>query len=347
MNEVTLSNNLTQIELEISHHKQIAGQSIWEIGRRLNHVKENDLAHGQFMGWLKKIEFSQTVANQFMKVAKELPYSVTSQNLGINALYLIATLPEDEQKAQINRIEQGDSPTVRELQELKNKLKLSQKANELLKAENEKIKSSKVEVKETIKEVIPDDYKATQDLNKQLLEKNKELSKTVKAMEERSEFIEKQLADTLAQREEVDKKSAQYDELTRAIEESQGQLNSVQKQISAYKNITSLLQKGNDFLASMGGLIYADCLALEKLRKKKVVALLGGKDSQAYRDRHFAQSVFAQAAKDFKDYFRIPRYDLLKRKDEEQAFDYWNSWEPSANTKLEIKARNGQMSLVG
>ena len=35
-----------------------------------------------------------------MKVAKELPYSVTSQNLGINALYLIATLPEDEQKAQ-------------------------------------------------------------------------------------------------------------------------------------------------------------------------------------------------------------------------------------------------------
>jgi len=258
VNEVTLSNNLTQIELEISHHKQIAGQSIWEIGRRLNHVKENDLVHGQFMEWLKKIEFSQTVANQFMKVAKELPYSVTSQNLGINALYLIATLPDDEQKAQIDRIEQGDSPTVRELQELKNKLKISQKANELLKAENEKIKSSKVEVKETIKEVIPDDYKATQDLNKQLLEKNKELSKTVKAMEERSEFIEKQLKDTLAQREEVDKKSAQYDELTRAIEESQGQLNNVQKQISAYKNITSLLQKGNDFLASMGGLIYAD-----------------------------------------------------------------------------------------
>lgn len=258
MNEITLSNNLSQIELEISHHKKIAGQSIWEIGRRLNHVKENDLAHGQFMDWLKKIEFSQTVANQFMKVAKELPYSVTSQNLGINALYLIATLPEEEKEEQIKRIEDGDNPTVRELQEVKKKLKLSQKANELLKAENEKIKSSKVEVKETIKEVIPDDYKATQDLNKRLLEKNKELSKSVKAMEERSEFIEKQLADTLAQREEVDQKSAQYDELTRAIEESQGQLNSVQKQISAYKNITSLLQKGNDFLASMGGLIYAD-----------------------------------------------------------------------------------------
>lgn len=258
MNEITLSNNLSQIELEISHHKQIAGQSIWEIGRRLNHVKENDLTHGEFGGWLDKIGIHYREANRMMTVAKQLPNVTTLSDLGSSALYLIATLPEEEKEEQIQRIEDGDTPTVRELQEVKRKLKLSQQANELLRNENEKIKSSKVEVKETIKEVIPDDYKATQDLNKQLLEKNKELSKTVKAMEERSEFIEKQLTETLVQREEVDKKSSQYDELTRAIEESQGQLNSVQKQISAYKNITSLLQKGNDFLASMGGLIYAD-----------------------------------------------------------------------------------------
>lgn len=258
MNEITLSNNLAQIELEIGHHKQIAGQSIWEIGRRLNHVKENDLTHGEFGGWLDKLGIHYREANRMMTVAKQLPNVTTLSDLGSSALYLIATLPEEEKKEQIKRIEEGDTPTVRELQKVKRELKLSRQANELLRNENEKIKSSKTEVKETIKKVIPDDYKATQDLNKQLMEKNKELSKTVKAMEERSEFIEKQLAETLAQREEVDKKSAQYDELTQAIEESQGQLNSVQKQISAYKNITSLLQKGNDFLASMGGLIYAD-----------------------------------------------------------------------------------------
>lgn len=258
MNEITLSNNLAQIELEISHHKQIAGQSIWEIGRRLNHVKEHDLVHGEFGGWLDKIGIHYREANRMMTVAKQLPNVTTLSDLGSSALYLIATLPEEEKAEQIKRIEDGETPTVRELKDVKKKLKLSKLVNERLRAENEKIKSSKTEVKETIKEVVPDDYKATQDLNRQLLEKNKELSKTVRAMEERSEFIEKQLADTLAQREEVDKKSAQYDELTRAIEESQGQLNSVQKQISAYKNITSLLQKGNDFLASMGGLIYAD-----------------------------------------------------------------------------------------
>lgn len=258
MNEISLSNNLSQIELEISHHKQIAGQSIWEIGRRLNHVKEHNLLHGEFREWHESLGLDKDFAYKSMKIAKELPNVETLRHLGTTALHLIATLPEEEREEQIQRIEDGDTPTVRELQEVKTKLKLSQQANQLLRDENENIKSSKTEVKEIIKEVVPDDYKATQDLNRQLLEKNKELSKTVKAMEERSEFIENQLAETLAQREEVDKKSAQYDELTRAIEESQGQLNSVQKQISAYKNITSLLQKGNDFLASMGGLIYAD-----------------------------------------------------------------------------------------
>lgn len=258
MNEITLSNNLAQIELEISHHKQIVGQSIWEIGRRLNHVKENDLTHGQFTKWVENQGIAVREAQRMMKVASELPNATTWSHLGSRALYLIATLPEEEKQEQIQRIEDGDTPTVRELQEVKKKLKLSQQANELLRGENEALRASKVEVREIIKEVVPDDYRATRELNKRLLVKNQELSDSMKAMEERSEFINNKLNDMMAQRAEVDKKSAQYDELTRAIEESQGQLNSVQKQISAYKNITSLLQKGNDFLASMGGLIYAD-----------------------------------------------------------------------------------------
>ena len=258
MNEITLSNNLAQIELEISHHKQIAGQSIWEIGRRLNHVKENDLAHGEFGKWLDKIGIHYREANRMMTVAKQLPNVTTLSDLGSSALYLIATLPEEEKQEQIQQIEDGDIPTVRELKEVKNKLKLSQQANELLRGENETLRASKVEVKEIIKEVVPDDYRATRELNKRLLVKNQELSDSMEAMKERSEFINNKLNDMMAQRAEVDQKSAQYDELTRAIEESQGQLNNVQKQISAYKNITSLLQKGNDFLASMGGLIYAD-----------------------------------------------------------------------------------------
>ena len=119
------------------------------------------------------------------------------------------------------------------------------------------------------------------------------------------------------------------------------------QELKKIKESQSVLSADVDYLKNEQPVNPSICLALEKMRKKKVVELLGGKDSQAYKDRKFAQSVFSQAAKDFKEYFRIPRYDLLKRKDEEQAFDYWQSWQPSANTKLEIKARNGQMSLVG
>lgn len=258
MNEIALSNNLSQIELEIQHHKQIAGQSIWEIGRRLNHVKENDLAHGQFMEWLKKIEFSQKVANQFMKVAKELPNYAASHNLGINALYLIATLPEEEKQEQIEKIEQGDTPTVRELQEVKRRLKLKDQALEAVKGELERVKETKTTEKVIEKEVIPDDYKATQELNKQLLAKNKELSDSEKSANERVQFIESQLKELMNQRQEVNEKSAKYDELTRAIEQSQGQLDSYQKQVSAYRHTINFLEKGNNFLANFGGVAFLD-----------------------------------------------------------------------------------------
>lgn len=43
----------------------------------------------------------------------------TYQHLETKALYLIATLPDDQKQEQLERIENGDNPTVRELQEIK------------------------------------------------------------------------------------------------------------------------------------------------------------------------------------------------------------------------------------
>lgn len=224
MNEIALSNNLSQIELEIQHHKQIAGQSIWEIGRRLNHVKENDLAHGQFMEWLKKIEFSQKVANQFMKVAKELPNYATSHNLGINALYLIATLPEEEKQEQIEKIEQGESPTVRELQEVKKKLKLKEQALEAVKGELERTRLVKPTEKVIEKEVIPDDYKATQELNKQLLGKNRDLvdeldsvKRSLRLKTASYEMLEKETSEAVALKESIEHLRADKEKLENSV----------------------------------------------------------------------------------------------------------------------------------
>lgn len=250
MQEIALSNNLSQIELEISHHKQIAGQSIWEIGRRLNHVKENDLAHGEFRSWHEKLGLDKDFAYKSMKIAKELPNVETLRHLGTTALHLIATLPEEERKNQINRLEQGDSLTVRELQTIKKKY--SKALGRIAELEASEPQPKEV-VKEVIKEVrvTPPDYQ-------EAIQKARESTARFEAYAERNAFLEQQLQDFYAKRAEVDEKSAKYDELTKAIQQSQGELDATQSKIGSYKNLLSFLRKGNEMLLHMGGLVYVD-----------------------------------------------------------------------------------------
>ncbi|CAI3481835.1 hypothetical protein CIRMBP1218_02244 [Enterococcus cecorum] len=168
MNE--LSTDLTTITAEINSFKQIAGQSIWEIGRRLNYVKEHDLAHGQFIEWINSIGFDRTEAYRFMKVANELPNVDTWQHLGNRALFLIATLPEEERQKE-HTTSKGETKTVnemtvRELQELKKQLKekdkqiknLSNVASDLDEQLSQERLNRKEKIVEKVIEKIPDDY---------------------------------------------------------------------------------------------------------------------------------------------------------------------------------------------
>ena len=168
MNE--LSTDLNVITAEINSFKQIAGQSIWEIGRRLNYVKEHDLAHGQFIEWINSIGFDRTEAYRFMKVANELPNVETLQHLGTTALYLITQIPEEERDKQ-HTTSKGetktvDEMTVRELQELKKQLKekdkqiknLSNVASDLDEKLSRERLNRKEKIVEKVIEKIPDDY---------------------------------------------------------------------------------------------------------------------------------------------------------------------------------------------
>lgn len=224
MQEIVLSDNLAQIELEISHHKQIAGQSIWEIGRRLKYVKENDLTHGQFREWHEGLGLDKDFAYKSMKIAEELPNVETLRHLGTTALHLIATLPEEERQEQIEKIEQGESPTVRELQEVKRRLKLKDQALEAVKGELERVKQTKTTKKVIEKEVIPDDYKATQELNKQLLGKNKDLAdelesvkRSLRLKEASYQILEKETSEALALKESIEHLRADKEKLENSV----------------------------------------------------------------------------------------------------------------------------------
>ncbi|MCW8645252.1 DUF3102 domain-containing protein [Streptococcus macedonicus] len=252
MQEITLSDNLAQIELEINHHKQIAGQSIWEIGRRLNHVKEHDLTHGEFGQWLKKIEINQRVANQFMKVANEIPNSSTYSNLGYNVLYLIATLPDDKKQTQLDRIENGDNPTVKELQEVKRQLKLSQADNERLKVQNENLaeqalsKTEKVVEKEVIKEVVPDDY--------QFFKSNYEAS------ERNNEFYKQQnteLREEMKELERIIKEQQQNKASREELSELEERKQAISFELDSLKKIVALNEAVESFLTTHASLQYS------------------------------------------------------------------------------------------
>lgn len=259
MNEIALSDNLAQIELEINHHKQIAGQSIWEIGRRLNHVKEHDLTHGQFGQWLKKIEINQRVANQFMKVANEIPNSSTYSNLGYNVLYLIATLPDEEKQTQLDRIENGDNPTVRELQEVKRKLKLAesenkklfeekeQQAEQLLKAQVRPPEPKPIVVeKEVVREVVPDDY--------QFFKSNYEAS------ERNNEFYKQQNSELREEMKELERiiKEQQQNEASREeLSELEERKQAISFELDSLEKIVALNESVENFLTEHASLQYS------------------------------------------------------------------------------------------
>ncbi|PTK67064.1 hypothetical protein BUZ26_12220 [Staphylococcus haemolyticus] len=147
MNELQLSNDLTTIETEIKSYQNIAGQSIFEIGRRLKHVKENDLAHGEFGKWLETINLSYQESRKFIKVYDEFDSNyVMSRNLGLNALEMIATLPEEERTKEhttsSGETKTPDEMTVRELRELKKQLKQRDEQNAQLQSQVEQAQRS-------------------------------------------------------------------------------------------------------------------------------------------------------------------------------------------------------------
>ncbi|MGX7075381.1 DUF3102 domain-containing protein [Globicatella sanguinis] len=239
MNEIQLSNNLRQIELEINWHKENAGKSIWEIGRRLNHVKEKDLVHGEFVEWVESIGITRAYANRYMKVAKELNVD-TSIHLGVNALYLIATLPEEAKQEQLQKIEQGETPTVRELQDLKRQLKEKDKQIAALTDSYNELANQPQPtpvVKTIEKEVIPSDYEETKKQLERLTNEHQRL---------------------LNERKTVNEKSQRYDELTRFIKEAEGKLSDTQKKIAEFKEVHRLIKESNQFLLKASALSYLD-----------------------------------------------------------------------------------------
>ena len=266
MNELQLSNDLTTIETEIKSYQNIAGQSIFEIGRRLKHVKENDLAHGEFGKWLQSINMHHDTANKMMKIANELnSNSYTYMNLGSRALYEIATLPEPERTKKhttsTGEVKTPDEMTVRELRELKKQLKQRDEQNAQLQSQVEQAQRSEEIAKKQLEdaesrepEVIekymePEDYQQTKEAlaqsrhqQKLIEQRNEKLEKDIKAMEQR--------------RDETNEKSEKYDELNKALGDMNRKLDDGQSRLKAQKEVYDLVKKGEELIKEIAPMTY-------------------------------------------------------------------------------------------
>lgn len=270
MNELQLSNDLTTIETEIKSYQNIAGQSIFEIGRRLKHVKENDLAHGEFGKWLEKIGMHRQQAHQFIKISKEFENTnVTARlHLGVRALYQLATMPKEQREDVIrNGIETKDGKksieevTTRELEDYKKRTKTleqqnaqlqsqveqAQRSEEIAKKQLEDVESREPEVIEKYME--PEDYQET----KNALAQSRHHQKLI---EQRNAKLEKEIEDMKHRRDEVSEKSQKYDELNKALGDMNRKLDDGQRRLKAQKEVYDLVKKGEELIKEIAPMTY-------------------------------------------------------------------------------------------
>lgn len=88
---------------------------------------------------------------------------------------------------------------------------------------------------------------------------------------------------------------------------------------------------------------YGQQKVLNDLVSARVIKILGGKNSNAYKE--ISRKVFAEINHDYKDYFNVNSRANTPRLKNEQAVEYVKNWMPSTNTMMLIKDCNAQMNF--
>lgn len=88
---------------------------------------------------------------------------------------------------------------------------------------------------------------------------------------------------------------------------------------------------------------YGQQHSLGELISSRVIELVGGKKSNAYRE--IGRKVFTEINHDYKDYFNVNARGNTPRLKYEEAVEYVKNWIPSTNTIMLIKDCNAQVTM--
>lgn len=79
--------------------------------------------------------------------------------------------------------------------------------------------------------------------------------------------------------------------------------------------------------------------------KKRVVEILGGKESAAYKNRSICQKVFMDAYRELKRNFNVARYKDIKREQKAQAIEIVSRYNPPLFLNEQIEQENAQITM--
>lgn len=88
---------------------------------------------------------------------------------------------------------------------------------------------------------------------------------------------------------------------------------------------------------------YAQQESIRDLVSSVVIAHLGGKESNAYKE--IGKKVFAECNRDIKTYFAVNARNNIPKLRFEEAMEYVRNWHPCTNTVMMIRDCNAQMSI--
>ncbi len=122
-------------------------------------------------------------------------------------------------------------------------------------------------------------------------------------------------------------------------------LEQVDKKVSDVDNkVETLEERFNKFEQELP-MLPDDADEVHDSLNKRVVFLLGGKESNAYRDKSLSKKVFADAYRALKYNFNVSRYKSIKRSQKVQALQIVAEYKPPLYLAEQIANMNAQQSL--
>lgn len=165
-----LSTDINVITAEINAYQRVAGEAIFEIGRRLHDVKNNPsryglpegsdkegktiVARGAWGEFLASVNMEETYARKFEIIYVEINGNrATLHGKGMSALYEIAQIPTEQREKPHTIPSTGatktvDEMTVRELREVKAELKKTREERDAERVEREQAEQAKTQAEQ-------------------------------------------------------------------------------------------------------------------------------------------------------------------------------------------------------